>query len=171
MRAVNIIPTNLDFKPMNVRGETNRIILHHLGIVDAAGNVYNRDMSAEQIHEEHLNNGWSGIGYHFVVHPDGSIEEGRPIDYVGSHAQGSNYDSVGIVVAGTFMDGYKPTNEQIESTALLCAYICDKYCIDLETGSEQIIFGHKDVCATDCPGDLYDYLDIIKGKAIWYLQN
>lgn len=172
MTKIDIIPSNLEFKEMNVRSETNRIILHHLGIVDAEGNVYNRDMTAEEIHQEHLNNGWSGIGYHFIVHKDGTIEQGRPEEYVGSHAEGSNWDSIGIVVAGTFMDGYEPTDAQIESTAKLCAYICNKYGLDIENGTEtQFIFGHRDVCATECPGDLYSYIPEIKGKTIWYLQN
>ena len=39
------------------RLHTKRIVLHH-----AAGRG-----SVEDIHKSHLNNGWSGIGYHFYI--------------------------------------------------------------------------------------------------------
>ena len=59
------------------------IVIHHTGQADI-------DASAEQIHEWHQNQGWSGIGYHFVVRKDGAVERGRPIWAVGAHAQGDN---------------------------------------------------------------------------------
>ena len=46
------------------RTSTKYIILHH-----RAGNG-----DADSIHSTHLvNNGWSGIGYHFYVRKDGSV--------------------------------------------------------------------------------------------------
>jgi hypothetical protein len=46
------------------------------------------DASAEQIHGWHLGNGWAGIGYHYVIRKDGTIERGRPEWAIGSHAYG-----------------------------------------------------------------------------------
>ena len=45
-------------------------------------------------------NHWKGIGYHFVVRRDGSIEPGRPIEEVGAHCDGHNKHSIGICYEG-----------------------------------------------------------------------
>ena len=66
---MNIIETNLQFKgKMLVRKSTIRIILHH-----AAASV----CDVKTIHGWHLGRGFSGIGYHFLVRKNGTIERGR----------------------------------------------------------------------------------------------
>ena len=35
------------------------------------------DANAKEIEEIHLSNGWSGVGYNFIVGQDGAIREGR----------------------------------------------------------------------------------------------
>lgn len=59
MLKVNIKETNLMFGGLNRRFETDLIVIHH------TGSVRDTDCSAAQIHTIHLNNGWSGCGYHF----------------------------------------------------------------------------------------------------------
>ena len=73
-----------------VRKATKRVILHHAA---GRGSVY-------QIHKSHLNNGWSGIGYHFYITRDGKIWQGRQLDRVGAHCLNSNSDSIGICFEG-----------------------------------------------------------------------
>ena len=63
------------------RSSTVRVILHHAAAVKC---------SAQDIHAWHLGNGWSGIGYHFLVRKDGSVYRGRPVDTVGAHTYGKN---------------------------------------------------------------------------------
>lgn len=48
----------------------------------------------------HKARGFKDIGYHFLIHLDGTIERGRPWDQAGAHARGYNSDSVGIVYVG-----------------------------------------------------------------------
>lgn len=43
---------------------------------------------------------WKGIGYHYVVRRDGSIELGRPIEEQGAHCVGHNKYSIGICYEG-----------------------------------------------------------------------
>ena len=45
-------------------------------------------------------NHWKGIGYHFVVRRDGTIENGRPIEEQGAHCVGHNKHSIGICYEG-----------------------------------------------------------------------
>lgn len=169
MNIVNVEKPKLNFESLTSRGNTSLIVIHHLG-EGANGVYYNRDRSATYIHQEHLNQGWSGIGYHYVIHPDGRIEQGRPTYAVGAHAYGYNSKSIGIVFSGTYMDNVQPTDAQIEACAMLCANLATNYDLPIEN-QEGIIVGHKDLNATACPGNVYDHLSDIVGKAIWYKQH
>lgn len=51
------------------------------------------------IDNTHHNNGWSGIGYNFVVSQAGEIFEGRGWNFVGAHCPGRNRDGIGVQVA------------------------------------------------------------------------
>lgn len=142
---MEIIETNLQFKDMSTRKSTQRIILHH---ADA------KSCSAEDIHRWHLNNGWSGAGYHFLVRKDGKVYRLRPEDKVGAHAYGSNCNSIGICFEGNFMEEDMPA-EQIKAGQELVAYLKNKYNI-------TTVQAHRDVCATSCPGDKFPFVEIAK---------
>lgn len=140
---MNIIETNLDFKDMSTRKSTERIIIHH---ADA------KNCSAEDIHRWHLNNGWSGAGYHFLVRKDGTIYRLRPEEKVGAHAYGANYNSLGICFEGDYMQE-DMTEAQKEAGKELVAYLKNKYNI-------TTVQAHRDVCATSCPGDKFPFDEI-----------
>ena len=144
---MEIIETNLEFKDMSTRKSTQRIILHHA----AAQNC-----SAEDIHRWHLNNGWSGAGYHFLVRKDGKVYRLRPEDKVGAHAYGANYNSLGICFEGDYMKETMP-KAQIKAGRELVEYLKNKYSISK-------IEEHKDVCSTNCPGDNFPFEQIIGEK-------
>lgn len=146
---MNIIDTNLKFKQMDTRKSTERIILHHAAA---------KTCSAEDIHRWHLNKGWSGAGYHFLVRKDGKIYRLRPEDKVGAHAYGSNYNSVGICFEGDYMTENMP-EEAIKSGQELVAFLKNKYGI-----SEVEV--HKRVNATSCPGDNFPFNQIANATEI-----
>lgn len=56
--------------------------------------------SAADIDRWHKAQGWKGIGYHFVVRRDGTIERGRPEAEVGAHCQNHNQHSIGVCYEG-----------------------------------------------------------------------
>lgn len=56
--------------------------------------------SAKQIDQWHRNLGWQGIGYHYVVRRDGTIETGRPEAKVGAHCREHNNHSIGVCYEG-----------------------------------------------------------------------
>jgi len=141
MERVKIRETNLDFGSLTNRATTDMIVLHHTGENDI-------DASAEQIHGWHLNQEWAGIGYHFVIRKDGTIERGRPEWAVGSHAYGENSHTLGIHISGDFEQA-KPTENQIESCAALIADLCEKYNISCD---RTHIVGHGELMPTACPG-------------------
>lgn len=128
------------------------VVLHHSKDPDVeCGIGLDREKSWVRSVERHhaVTNGWSGIGYNFVVFQSGHIYEGRGWDRVGAHAKGRNSTSVGICL---FIDGDErtPTPAAIEA-------IRDLIQLGIDTGRidpDYEIVGHRDVWATDCPGDV-----------------
>lgn len=128
------------------RAKTNRIILHH-----EAGNG-----NADDIDRIHKNNGWTCIGYHFVVDKAGNIYRGRREDTVGAHAYGHNSDSIGICAVGNF-ENELMSDVQKRAIIELVNYLKSKY------GINKVI-RHKDVNATACPGRNYPFDEIVNGS-------
>lgn len=69
LRMINIKKTNLEFDAMARQSTINRIVIYHVSDLL-------RDVSEEEIHGWHKVQGWSGIGYHYVIRRDGTIERG-----------------------------------------------------------------------------------------------
>ena len=140
---MNIVETNLEFGSLSNRSKTTRMILHHAAA---------KSCGAATIHQWHLNNGWSGIGYHFVVRKNGTIERGRPEKYVGAHAEGSNSDSIGICFEGDFMTETMSETQKNAGKELVTD-LKKKYGISK-------VQKHSDVCSTDCPGKNFPFSEI-----------
>lgn len=61
------------------------------------------------IRDLHVNkNNWSDIGYHYVIHPDGSVQYGRPLTRIGAHVSGHNYHNIGICLVGGVNENNEP---------------------------------------------------------------
>lgn len=112
------------------------------------------DVGAKEIRQWHKNQGWSDIGYHYVIKRSGEIEPGRPEKDVGAHAQGANANSIGIcLVGGVNQDDFTKaednfTEEQFESLQKLVSDLRQRYKMPV-----QNIIGHRDVPGTKkaCP--------------------
>ena len=117
-------------------------------------------------------NGWSDIGYNFLVDKFGRVWEGRaggiarPV--VGSHAGGFNTGTVGISMIGTY-ETVAPSAAMRESVAQLAAWRLSAAGVNPQgtlkytsAGSNKVpkgevvtlptVFGHRQVTATSCPG-------------------
>lgn len=79
------------------------------------------DLTVDDIRRMHKRQGWSDIGYHYVVRLDGKIEQGRDVDLIGAHVSGFNAHSIGIVyVGGLDKDAHpKDTRNDLQRAALL----------------------------------------------------
>ena len=162
MQRVNIKDMGLSFVELSKRMATDQIVIHH------TGNPYDDDLSAEEIHASHRAQGWAGIGYHYVIRKDGTVEAGRPHWTVGAHAYRENGHTIGIHVCGNF-ELAEPTGAQIEALAMLLANLCTDYGLPID---DDHVVGHRDLMATACPGtNLYVLLPEIRGKGNWYAQN
>ena len=58
-------------------------------------------VSIDAIAKDHSLRGFGGIGYHYVIQPDGELCEGRSLEQRGAHVLGGNNENIGIALAGT----------------------------------------------------------------------
>lgn len=61
-------------------------------------------------HRQHKQQGWGGLGYAYVIAPDGTLICGRPTSLKGAHVGGWNTANVGVMLPGT--TGDRPTRAQ-----------------------------------------------------------
>ncbi|NLB89536.1 MAG: N-acetylmuramoyl-L-alanine amidase [Syntrophomonadaceae bacterium] len=140
--------TNLRFtNNLRLRNNTRRIVLHHTAT--------DYDVSAATVHNWHINQGWSGIGYHYLIRLDGSIERGRTENTIGAHAGSEgNGDSIGIALVGNF-EKTAPNANQIDALIKLIMDIESRYGV-------LSIVEHKDIVNTACPGRRFPLEEVIK---------
>ena len=108
--------------------------------------------SAAQIDSWHRkDNHWKfGIGYHYVVRRDGSIEPGRPEWMVGAHCRNHNAHSIGVCYEGGLDIRGQPADTRTEaqkaSLRTLLEELHRRY-------PRALIVGHCDLDPTkECPG-------------------
>jgi len=150
----------------------NRAVIHHT----AQPNDYNTNSQSESaalvraIQNLHMDtNGWSDIGYHFLVDKLGNRFEGRYTSLTqkprGAH-DAVNYNSFGFNVMGYMHSPYnqQPTTAQRQALYDLIAWKIPDPFTGYGSGTYNgktvgYICGHRDVGATACPGDLmYQYI-------------
>jgi len=96
-------------------------------------------------------NNWPGMGYHYVIMPDGFTYKTNNITTVSFHVKDNNPVAVGICLVGNF-DIANPTQEQYNSLAELCRLLLQEY-------PWLKIKGHKDLQEQrTCPGKNFDFL-------------
>lgn len=77
------------------------------------------DIGAEEIRRWHADpkpegNGWSDIGYHWVIRRDGRTEKGRPENLMGAHVAGHNRGNIGVCLVGGRPD-FNYTQPQLDA--------------------------------------------------------
>lgn len=77
------------------RTETNYLVIH------CSATRADQEITAEHIRRWHVDdNGWSDIGYHWVIERDGKLQHGRHAQSQGAHVRGHNHESIGICLVG-----------------------------------------------------------------------
>jgi N-acetylmuramoyl-L-alanine amidase len=74
--------------------QVKKIILHCTATVEG------QEFDITDVDRWHKKRGWKSVGYHYLIKQDGTLQVGRSLDEVGSHAKGENSDSIGIVYVG-----------------------------------------------------------------------
>ena len=122
----------------------NKIIIH------CTATPENRPHDVADITRWHLARGFNTIGYHYLIHLDGTIEKGRPIEKQGAHCSGQNRNSIGICYVGGMTKDMKKakdtrTKEQKDSLIKLMHELIYKY------NKDMTIHGHNEYANKACP--------------------
>ena len=151
--------------PVYNRSFTNveHVIIHH-----SAGSNTNTNYTqvVRDIYLYHTQvNGWSDIGYNYLIDKEGTIYKGRDPEsgeqdnVRGAHFCGKNSGTMGICLLGNFEEAnIAPSNAAIESLIKLTSWKLIKESLDPfsasihEGGELSTVAGHRDGCSTACPG-------------------
>ncbi len=120
----------------------NKIILH------CSATKEGQPFTAKDIDTWHKQRGWKGIGYHYVVLLDGTVQPGRPESEIGAHTDGQNANSIGICYVGGLDSNGKPkdtrTSQQKNALRNLVSDLLKKY-------PDSTVHGHNEFANKDCP--------------------
>ena len=120
-------------------------------IVHCSATPEGKDYTVADIRRWHKAQGWSDIGYHYVIYRNGHIEPGRDVDLIGAHCVNHNAKSIGICyIGGVTNDGKqkaKDTRTLAQKAALLSILTEMK-----RLYPQARIYGHHDFeRGKDCP--------------------
>lgn len=123
--------------------EIKEIILH------CSATPAGREHDVLDITRWHLKRGFNGVGYHYVIKLDGSVQIGRPLEEVGAHCSGHNMNSIGICyIGGLSRDGKRVedtrTPEQKAALELLLRQLHREY-------PKATLHGHREFAPKSCP--------------------
>lgn len=118
------------------RRSISEIIVHCTDTKDG------QPVTVEQVRQWHKAQGWSDIGYHYLVYLDGTIHIGRDVDISGAHCKGHNTHSIGVCYVGGRSSDGKPgkdtrTPKQHEALLSLLRMLRGVY-------PQARIYGHRD---------------------------
>lgn len=155
--------------------QVKNVIIHHSA---TSNQVTDYTSAIRNIYLYHtVINHWSDIGYNYIVAPDGVIYKGRDPgnlqqdEVLGAHFCKNNTGTLGICVLGTYTD-ISPTNTSMQSLEKLIVWKLARDKLDPLGVTPHplnpdldVIAGHRDGCATLCPGDsLYADLAILRNR-------
>ncbi len=106
-------------------------------------------VNAATIRKWHLAQGWKDIGYHFVIQLDGTVERGRDESLIGSHVQGFNTGSIGVVYVGGIDLHGKPVDTRTPAQRAAMAQLV-RDLVKAYPGAD--VLGHRDA-SPDKDGD------------------
>lgn len=111
-------------------------------IVHCSATSEGKDFTVMDIRRWHKLQGWSDIGYHYVVYRNGHIEPGRDVDLIGAHCEGHNAHSIGVCyVGGVARDGKTPKDTRtLAQKAALISVLTELK--QMYPGAK--IYGHRD---------------------------
>lgn len=86
----------LDAEFSTIRRDVTEVIIH------ATETYSNKNIGSPEINDIHNKLGHDGIGFHYVIRRDGSLQRGRPVNRKGEHAPVNDHNdfSIGIVMVG-----------------------------------------------------------------------
>lgn len=112
-------------------------------------------VTASVVNEWHKDRGWKGIGYHYFIKTDGTLEIGRNLEDVPAAQEGNNTGTIAICLNGSKLEDFKEV--QFDILKRLCHDINKAY-------SGKVTFRpHNYVSNKTCPVfNMYEVLNVDK---------
>lgn len=130
-------------KTINEMREIKEIIIH------CTATPRGRDVTAADVDRWHRAAGMDGIGYHYLVRLDGTVERGRPLWRAGAHCRGHNAASVGVAYAGGVeADGVTPADTRTPAQRAALAALVERLRGRFPGAG---VWGHRDFARKACP--------------------
>lgn len=84
--------------------------------------VYHTASNSKKLPVNKRGKGWPGIGYHFVITPDGTVNQCLLMSAWSNHNGYNNGHAIGICLVGNFEE-YEPTAFQMQALSELIEYL------------------------------------------------
>lgn len=121
------------------------LVIHHSAGPDT--------QTPDEIALFHVNvRGWGGVGYHFIINPEGVVYYVGDLTTARANVKNMNQLVIGICLIGNFINGQEPTDLQLRSAHELCAQLLFRTPELSGVTSWQDIRGHQQLGQTACPG-------------------
>ena len=122
---------------MNKREKTDTLAIH------CSATPVTMDIGVEKIKEWHVKeNGWSDVGYHFIITRSGELQKARSEEYQGAHAPKVNFRSLAVCLIGGTDNKQQWennfTDEQFTTLKSLIGDLVKKYEIKKIIGHYQV---------------------------------
>ena len=138
-----------ELKETKVTRGIQEVVLHHTWSPTAA--QYRGQATWEAIRNYHVKErGWSDIGYHYGIGPDGTVWRLRPVTKSGAHVLNRNQHTVGVAMIGNF-DVEDPMKNGLPVAAQVVRVLVDRF----KLKPENIRF-HREFANKICPGTRLD---------------
>lgn len=133
----------------NAKRNVDEIIIHYTATPEG------EDFTNAQIKASHLARGFSDIGYHWIIGPNGEIRKGRDERLAGAHCKGHNTRSIGISYVGgcppRSVKGWRDIGKDTRTPAQKAALI--KLIKEVKGRYPNAsVHGHNEFANKPCPG-------------------
>lgn len=157
MPTIYNVPLKFRQSQLSPIGDIYRLTLHHTVTASPLRKAEVIKL-IEQVHQWHLDKGWAGEGYHYIIDRLGRIYKARPTKYSGAHTANENYGNIGVAVLGDFS-----TSKLNYRQRAALRYLVEKYKREEKI---TLLAGHKEWPgqATACPGTILSYVRWMREK-------
>ena len=118
-------------------------------IIHCSATAEGRDFGVADIRRWHKAQGWTDVGYHYVVRLDGTVQEGRALSEAGAHCKGHNAHSIGICyIGGLAADGRTPKDTRTTAQRAALRALVGRLQRQFPAAT---VHGHCEFAAKACP--------------------
>lgn len=119
-------------------------------VIHCSATPEGRVLTVKDIDRMHRERGFNGVGYHWIIRLDGTVDKGRNEAIPGAHVSGHNFDTIGICYIGGVDVKMKAKDTRTPAQKAAMRRLVDQL---LEKYPKAKVCGHRDFPGVkkDCP--------------------